>query len=206
MASNGPTSKFHFSPLKIVSVLAVTLGKGDFAGWINNSHVCLRYFSGLWKRTAEVGGAPQSLTPPLPQPSIRPRGSPHCGHFMPVCEVMTKLEPAMFYSQFRAHSARQWASRPSCSTHRGPEESAAFTHCRRLSEVFAVFICFLSRCLLVWVLAVNRLDLPPYTLYQNIGRLKGSKTKKSASGSSCDFFFFSPPRSLLPSLTFSCHI
>lgn len=87
---------------------------------------------------------------------------------------------------------------------------AAFTHCRRLSEVFGVFICFLSRCLLVWVLAVNRLDLPPYTLYQNIGRLKGSKTKKSASGSSFDFFFnvFFLTSSLPPSLfdIFTSHL
>lgn len=121
---------------------------------------------------------------------------------MPVCEVMTKLEPAMFYSQFCGRSARRRAARPSCSAHRGPGgdgelPSRAVAACER---VFGVFICFLSRCLLVWVLAVNRLDLPPYTLYQNIGRLKGSKTKKSASGSSCDFFFFFLTSSLPPSL------
>ena len=47
---------------------------------------------------------PQSLTPPLPQPPIRLRGSPLCGHFMLVCKAMIKLEPAMFYFQFYAHS------------------------------------------------------------------------------------------------------
>lgn len=48
----------------------------------------------------------QSLTPPLPQPPIRLRGSPLCGHFMLVCEVMTKLESAMFYFLFLTHAQR----------------------------------------------------------------------------------------------------
>lgn len=73
-------------------------------------------------------GLPQSLTPPLPQPPIRPRGSPRCGHFMPVCEVMTKLEPAMFYSQFRAHCEATSGSAQPLHTQRGPEESESCLH------------------------------------------------------------------------------
>lgn len=54
-----PISKFCFDSLKVVSMLAVTLGKGDFAGWIHNSHVCQRYFRGLRQ------------SPPPPKPPIR---------------------------------------------------------------------------------------------------------------------------------------
>lgn len=48
-----------FGPSKNCQHFGRNFGKkGDFAGWINNSHLCLRYFSGLWKRTAEGGRLP----------------------------------------------------------------------------------------------------------------------------------------------------
>lgn len=100
--SNGLTSWSDLDPPKSVSTFGT-----NFAGWINNSHLCLRYFSGLWKRTAEGEGcqsSPQSVTPPQPQPPIKLRGSPLCGHSMLVCKMMIKLEATMFYFQFYDHS------------------------------------------------------------------------------------------------------
>lgn len=38
--------------------------KSHLAGWINNSHLCLRYFSGLWKWTGEGGRLPVSNPSP----------------------------------------------------------------------------------------------------------------------------------------------
>lgn len=70
---------------------------------------------------------PQSLTPPLPQPPIRLRGSPLCGHFMLVCEAMIKLEPAMFYFQFYAHSQGTTGSAQLLLMGTGEIQSDAFT-------------------------------------------------------------------------------
>lgn len=137
---------FISAPLKIVGVLAVALGKGDFAGWINNSRVCLRYFSGLWKRTAEVvgGGPPHSLTPPLPQPPIRPRGSPplwslHAGVWsddkIRTCNVLFPvLWPLCEATSGSAQLLRTQRT--------GGRRRAAFTRCRRLWEGFWRFYLF----------------------------------------------------------------
>lgn len=97
--SNGSTSKPHLDLPEIVCILAVTLGKKAPLQAELTIHISVWDISVSFQRTLEGGGGCQSFpdsNPSLSQPPISLQGSPLCGQFLLACEVMIKLEPAMF--------------------------------------------------------------------------------------------------------------
>lgn len=92
-----------------------------------------------WALRGLLGGkaaslSPHSLTPSQPQPPIRLKGlsPPYEKNVLLVCKVITKLEPTLFYLQFRARS--QGTSGPAQLLHTGAKESEGMPSHSSLSE------------------------------------------------------------------------
>lgn len=91
------TSHFDLHRPRIVSILAVPLEKSKSGDWINNPHLCLRYFTRLVKWDCERNRCQKSPNYKIPTPPQPPFKHEGCPFFMPLCGETIKLEPSMYY-------------------------------------------------------------------------------------------------------------